>query len=96
MLIPIARFPFNTKNLIGYLTAVTLECAMGVCLFHFTACIFSWCIGCFLFIVAMVEDIKVNLHSIRKHLKTGGDRSQTLKKVLHFIQLHTDAKQLSV
>lgn len=43
----------------------------------------------------MVEDIKVNLHSIRKHLKTDGSRFEISKDMARFIQLHTDAKQLS-
>lgn len=61
----------------------------------FSASLISLAVGSFLFIISVVEDIKINLHSIHKATKNPKKSElQVLNEMSHFIQLHTDAKQL--
>lgn len=63
----------------------------GLCVTSIT----SLGVGIFSFAASIVENIKINLHSIQEDVKNKRDRLQILKRWSHFIRLHMDAKQLS-
>ena len=88
-------FPFDSKNLIGYLIAVALEYLSDLHICFFVASIFSLAVGGFIFTFSMTEDIKNNLNSINQNIETDGTRSEFYKKFSRFVQLHSNAQQLS-
>lgn len=88
------RYPFNTKNPLGFLFAATIQYVMLLNVWFFVACLISTGIGCFLFVLSLVDDTKVCLRSLNKSAKTPGIPSIHLKKYLKFIQLHSNTKQL--
>lgn len=45
--------------------------------------------------VAMSEDIKLNLNSIKRNTKTRRNQSAAIKQLPRFVQIHTLSKQLS-
>lgn len=59
------------------------------------ACILSIGFGAYTFITAMTEDIKINLHAINDNTKTEADRLSIIKEFSDFIEIHSNARQLS-
>lgn len=88
------RFPFDSRNLIGYLMAVGLEYSANALLYFFNAGLVPLAIGIFLFTLSMTEDIKNNLNSVNEMIKIKGTRPEIYKKITHSIRLHSKAKQL--
>lgn len=91
---PFQRFPFDSKNLMGYLVAVALEYMGNVHLYVFSAEFTSLGLGAFLFTISMTEDIKNNLSSINKIVKNKRAPLEFNKKIRHCIQLNLDGRQL--
>lgn len=89
-----SRYPFATKNPLGFLVAATIQYIMLLNVWFFVACLISTGIGCFFFVLTMVDDAKVCLRSINKSAKAVAIPSILLKKYLRFIQLHSNTKQL--
>lgn len=89
------RFPFDTKNLMGYLVAVVLEYLANVHLYCFVANLAASGIGGVLFTLSMTGGLKHHFNSIQKTLKTGGSQVAMYEKICHCVQSHSNIKQLS-
>lgn len=93
------RFPFDTKNLCGYLEAVAIETIIVRCACIFSGNFLSLGLGCFLFIISSIRDMKGTLRSINKSVKSArfvANRSHTIKRFSAFIHLHSKSRQLSL
>lgn len=89
------RFPFDVKNLVGYLIACVLEYTMVSYVFYFIACIISLAIGSFVMLLGLINDLNDNLKTINENVKTNGTHFQTVCQLYEFVQFHSEAKQLS-
>lgn len=89
------RLPFDWKNPLGYLIAACLQYVMTKCFFIYVASLSSFGIGFYLFSMAMSEDMKLNLNSIKRDSKTRRHQSEAIKQLAKFVQIHTLSKQLS-
>lgn len=92
------RFPFDTKNLWGYLEGIVAEALIIRCACFFSANFLSLGAGCFLFMISSVRDMKGTLRSINKKVKSTEavtNRSHVLKRFTQFIKLHSETRQLS-
>lgn len=94
--LPVFRFPFDTKNLCGYFTAIAVEYVLinGAC--FFSANFFAFIIGCYQFATASIKDLKGTVRTINKNAKQNTvNRSHVLKLLSEFIEIDTNSKQLS-
>lgn len=90
-----SRFPFDWKNPLGYLIAITIEYIMFIFVFLYGGGEVCFGIGSFLFSVAASTDIKADLKEIGMHGVLPENRKWTLYKLSNFIQVHAQLKQLS-
>lgn len=89
------RFPFDRKNPIGYLAAVSLQFIMSTYGFALVANMSCFGIGCYFFALTLTDDLKNILKSINKISKIKKKRSEIAAKLTEFIKIHSMAKQLS-
>lgn len=62
----------------------------------FTSICFVACaIGTSLMLMALTEDLKYEMHTLDKSIKTKEKRCEIFKRFCQFVQFHSDAKQLS-
>lgn len=59
------------------------------------ACILEFGFGAYTFIIALTEDIKINLNAINDKTQTKADRVSIIKEFSGFIKIHSRARQLS-
>lgn len=78
----ILRLPYDWKNPIGYLVAVSA--------------LLLWALfGVFMFATALVKDLNGVLHSINSMINDKESRNEMYKELSEFIRIHANAKQLS-
>lgn len=94
-LIPNQRFPFDWKNPIGYLVAVSFQYLTIRNLYMFAANLISLGIGLHLFTLSVTSDIKIQLNSISQIAKPKRNRKQIIKYLLDFVRNNSFEKQLS-
>lgn len=87
------RFPFNWKNLSGYLIAITLQCIMTVYIHFNFANTLAIPIVTYFFTTFEINDIKGILNSIDQNAEAEKNHLQSIK---HFIETHSNLKQLSI
>lgn len=90
------RFPFDTKNPIGYLIATILQLVAMSHQACYIACFLALALGAFLFSSTLMEDVTGEINAINDDLRTKKSECHILQKFSALIQLHSDAKQLSV
>lgn len=90
-----SRFPFDVKNLVGYLIAFILEYTMVSYVFYFIACIISLAIGSFVLLMGLINDLNENLKTINGNVETDRTDFQIMFQLSEFVQFHSHAKQLS-
>lgn len=64
-------------------------------MYIFCAFIVSIEIGCYLVVMAFIEDIKNDVSSVNKKAKTKKNRSSISRDLRNLIQFHTRVKELS-
>lgn len=96
------RFPFDWRNLFGYLLVIFIQFALTFNLLHYVACAISIALGLFLFTISCVRCMEKDLKSInkmaKKFKKSKKDeklQSDMLELLLMFICAHTEIQQLS-
>lgn len=90
-------FPFDTQTTHGYIVAVVMEFVNAVVIFLFLANAASLGFGAFIFLIALVKDLKANLKLIDKMGKHRRKHSKMFPSIIiHFIDLHSDLSELSV
>lgn len=88
------RVPFDWKNPAGYFIAATLQFIMiGFDLFYI-ACITSFGVGSYLFVISVVKDVKSNTNLINHSAKDKKNRLQTLKQLSEFIDINSISLKL--
>lgn len=91
----IYRFPFDSKQPMGYVIAFTLQVLLAMCLFTITAACIAVGFGTFLLTISVTKDIKDDFILINKIAKIKKKHAPALKRLTELIQYHSDAKQLS-
>lgn len=90
------RFPFDTKNPIGYLVGVVLQYNLLMYAAFIVACSASLGISSHLLVMLAIKDIKSILRSINELSKTKSDEQLNIsKEFTEFIQMHSTMKQFS-
>lgn len=87
--------PFNWMNLPGYLTVFVIQSIMVWHNLCFTACLVTFGIGVFLFVITVTEDIKSSLRQINTKAKRNKHQLDANKELSQFIECFSVAKQLS-
>lgn len=89
------RFPFDTKNPIGFTIASAIEYFMCVNLTFFVMCIMVVAIGPSLALISITKDMKCCLKSLDNCARTKENHIKIIRQFNEFIQFHSNAKQLS-
>lgn len=89
------RLPFDSKNPIGFVIALSLEVGTFYYLFNLLGFCITLEIGAFMFMLAATEDIQQNLHSINEYTGSKRRHQQLSKQLINFIDYHSTMKQLS-
>ena len=96
LLTTVDRFPFNSKNHIGYFIACSLQYIIIGYELYVIACIFSLAIGGYMIGISGTKEIKNVLHSINGITKTSGDKKYLFQQICLFIFAHSIVKQLII
>lgn len=91
----IHRFPFNWKNPVGFLVAISIQYTITAYGLTFCACVFGLAVGCFLYVIALNKIIKASLFNFSQNTRAKIDQIILLEQLIEFIELHSGAKQLS-
>lgn len=94
------RFPFDTKNLVGYLIAVIVEYLSAVNIEFFVMCVMIITNGPCLILISITKDMICSLRSLDKtaSMKKKTEANQPGNIILQFndfIQFHAEAKRSS-
>ena len=87
--------PFDWKNPIGYLIAFAIQYISLGHLYILGAAVISLEIGCYLWMMELIEDIKNDINSINKTAKLRKNQTQMSKQLTDSIEFHSKVKQLS-
>lgn len=90
-----SRFPFDWKNLVGYLSAVIFEYLFTLYEFVYVGSFTTYGIGFFIFSFTAYRDIIRNLESINKHAKLKRKHSKIFKQLVTFFHYYSNVKELS-
>lgn len=91
-----SRFPFDCKNLVGYLFAVLFEYLFTVYEFVYVGSFATYGLGFFLFFFTSYRDMVRNLESINKHAKSKKKHPKIVKQLVTFFHLYSNVKELSM
>lgn len=91
------RFPFDTDNPIGYLSAVILEYAMSAYEFFLVACTLALGIGEYCFAISASAQMQRFLSKMNDLARVNENQSNEIKLTFtQFIDAHGFVKQLSI
>lgn len=90
------RIPFDWKNPIGFLMTAIILYAICQYTLLYAAHMTSYGISLNFYIVSLTGDIKSHLNEMNNGMRNGADFSEISDRITEYIQLHTDAKQLSL
>lgn len=83
------------KKPFGYIIAFAVQYTAMWYVHCNIACMISLAFGSFLVSMSVIKNIKNNIYSINKNVKSKENRLQTFKKISNFIDFHATLKQLS-
>lgn len=89
------RFPFDTKNPIGYALAMLDEGLMGLYAFIALISLATIAIDCFLYVTTMAKDMIRMLNDVKRNAMVKNDRPRILGQLYEFVEFHSSVKQLS-
>lgn len=91
------RFPFDTKNPIGYCVAIVLQYALIAYNFFLLASMVSLGVGAYLFTISMAEYIKDILNAINERTQQDDENKITDigQQLADFIEIYSILKELS-
>lgn len=91
-----SRFPFDTRNPIGYCVGCVFEYLTIVNQAFVVMCIFCFCLETVLLLISLANDIECALNTLNRYIISyKKERKKINKKVSQLIQFHVHAKQLS-
>lgn len=91
----IQRFPFDAKNLRGYLSAVALEYIGNTLIYCFVADLVALGVAGLLFTLSMTKVMRSNFNLINKTAKLNGTPMDYHNQISYTIRLHSNGKQFS-
>lgn len=68
---------------------------MMTCIVYNVACVLSIGFGAYTFIIALTEDMKINVNAINDNTNIKANRSEIVEQFSDFIETHSRATQLS-
>lgn len=89
------RFPFDTKNPVGYLIAAILQIIAMSYQACYLACLLALAVGAVLFASTLMADVTCDINAINDDLRSKKLKSYVSQKFSVLIQFHSDGKQLS-
>lgn len=89
------RLPFDWKNPSGYYIGLALQFGGMYAVMFYGLIIWTSSVGSSYWLAAFVEDAKNELRHCNDINKNGGSQEEVMERLNTFIQLHSDAKQLS-
>lgn len=89
------RFPFDTKNLTGFLIAVVIEYIFLLNLNFLMTSFMSIAIGPNLILISITQDLKCSLKTLNRNARVNKNETEITQQFNQIIQLHSNAKQLS-
>lgn len=89
------RFPFDVKNLIGYLISFLLQYIMISFSIFFVSSLMSLLIGSDFMFAGLTKDLENELNSMGESVENGDSRCRIVAQYCGFIQFHSESKQLS-
>lgn len=87
------RLPFDWKNPIGYLIAVTIQVAMLLIVYGDIACIWAFVVSAFLFALTAASDLNLELTEINKNTKTKRTRLYVRAQLIELLQFYSRFKR---
>lgn len=98
------RYPFEWRTPLGYTTCVFIQISTLFALFELYSIIITLTIGCCMFVIGLVSDLKEKLHQFNVNLLemcnkknyNGRDKIELKKNLNMIIQFYADARQLSI
>lgn len=91
------RYPFDWKNPLGYLVAVTLQYIIIFHVFLLIFSAFSLGVGCFLLVISIMnQSMKSDLKLFNANAASDQNHLLTVKLVADFVEIHSFLKKLSV
>lgn len=87
------RFPFDWKRPFGYLFAFSMECVSTIYITSMGLCQTIFMIGSYWLFISLIKDVESDLLKVNGNEK---DRFVLRTRLIVFIQLHMEAKQLSI
>lgn len=89
------RFPFDTKNPVGFSVAIVIQYIQSICSMVATDC-FTVCVfGTSALIFPLTKDMKNDLEAININAKRKRTRSKIVSQFAQFVQFHAKLIQLS-
>lgn len=89
------RFPFDVKNLSGYLISFILQYIMISISLFFATLLTSLLIGSSVMLSGLTKDLRCEFDAVGECVKNREDRVRILKRFGGFIEFHAESKQLS-
>lgn len=89
------RFPFDTKNLIGYLVAIFIQYILLFNVMVSLKCLAIFGIGTCFMLFPLTKDIKNDLKAINRNARHKKKRLKTIDQLTQFVQFHSKLMQLS-
>lgn len=94
-MIPFSRFPFNTKNLLGYLIAIIIQFVQITCSLFVIVNLAGFGIGTFVVLAVINKNIKSHLNVVDKRIETNENHLELLQLIADFVRLHSNTIELS-
>lgn len=88
------RFPFDYKNLVGYLIVVAIEFRITIVMLRFVACLTCTTLGAYITGVSLSKDVNGDLFVIDESVKINQPSVITLKQLSEFVRAHSNGKRL--
>lgn len=89
------RFPFNTKNPVGFLIAVSIQHILVTCLMISVKCVAIFGIGTYSMLFPLISFLKDDLQTANDNARRRRNRSKTFSQISRIVRFHSKLIQLS-
>lgn len=90
------RFPFDTRNLIGYSIAGLMEYIVPFNIDLNIMCMINFAIGVGSMLISLADDIKRSMNTLNASVRAKGCKLEILYRFSRLVQFHSSVIQLSV
>lgn len=89
------RFPFDYRSPLGYLVTGPIEYGIEWCIAGCSNCASIMVIGSGFMLISLTKDLSTELRNCNEISENPTKQFELYKKLSEFVELHSDAKQLS-